>query len=383
MTGQPAAGGGLRIAHVATLVTPTGAYGGPVRVATNLVVEVRRRGHAAVLWGGSAGFPARPTAVDGAPAALDRAIVPRGGFAATVAPGLLWRIWRQRHSVDLLHLHLARDLVTMPAALLARALRIPYVAQTHGMIVPKPGVVARLFDVLFTRPALRGAHTVFHLTELERQHLLAVSPGLPVRLLRNGVPVPNPGERVPRQGGPVEFLFLARLHPRKRPLVFVEAAQTLLAEGVDARFAVVGPDGGEEQSVRAAVAATRHGERIRVERAVPPERTAERLGRADVYVLPSVDEPYPMGVLEAMSLGLPVVITTSCGLADAVADAGAGLVVDESAGELTAALRRLASEPALRHRLGAAAARLTREDFGMEGVGTELCLTYGAVARRG
>jgi len=368
--------GALRLAHVVTLVTPTGAYGGPVRVATNQVTELRRRGHDATLWGGCAGFTSRPSTFDGVPAALDRAVVPGGGFAGTFAPGLLWRIWRHRRQVDCLHFHLARDLVTTPAAVLARVLRIPYVAQTHGMIIPKQGMVARIFDAIFTRPALRGARVVFHLNEMERQQLLAVSPGLPVQLLPNGVPVPDGGVARRPVRRPVEFLYLARLHPQKRPLVFVAAAARLLEEGLDARFALVGPDGGEEGAVRAAIACTGHEGRIRVEGALAPEHTTARMASADVHVLPSLIEAYPMSVLEALALGVPVILTESCGLAPAVREGNAGLVVDGSAADMMVAMRRLAEDPVLRETLGANAARLASRSFSLAAVVDRLCAVY-------
>ncbi|WP_367343318.1 glycosyltransferase, partial [Propionibacterium sp.] len=206
---------------------------------------------------------------------------------------------------------------------------------------------------------------------------------LPVRLLRNGVPVPNPGERVPRQGGPVEFLFLARLHPHKRPLAFVDTAVQLLEEGVDASFALVGPDGGEESAVRAAITLSGHGDRIRAEGALPPDRTAERLARADVHVLPSFSEVCPMSVLEAMSIGLPVIITESCGLADDIREHSAGIVVEDSLADLAGAMRELATDRFSRRALGANAARFAREDLSVEGVVEGLWTTYDAVARRG
>lgn len=43
---------------------------------------------------------------------------------------------RMMRGADLVHVHLMRDLVTLPAALLALATRTPLVVQTHGMIDP-------------------------------------------------------------------------------------------------------------------------------------------------------------------------------------------------------------------------------------------------------
>ena len=46
----------MRILHVVTLVSPDGAFGGPVRVAENLARELRRRGHDVTVAAAASGF---------------------------------------------------------------------------------------------------------------------------------------------------------------------------------------------------------------------------------------------------------------------------------------------------------------------------------------
>lgn len=92
----------------------------------------------------------------------------------------------------------------------------------------------------------------------------------------------------------------------------------------------------------------------------------EELRRAHVYVLPSVDEPFPMSVLEAMAVGTPVVVTDSNGLARDVERAGAGRVVTGPEGVAAAVLDLL--EPSVRRTASAAARKLTAETFSMDAV---------------
>ncbi len=73
-----------------------------------------------------------------------------------------------------------------------------------------------------------------------------------LRLASLGNGVPDYPAAVDGPGTP-EVLFAARMHPRKRPLVFVEMAKALLDAGVDARFTLVGPDEGEGAALRAAL----------------------------------------------------------------------------------------------------------------------------------
>ena len=63
---------------------------------------------------------------------------------------------------------------------------------------------------------------------------------------------------------------------------------------------------------------------------VGPVHGAEKwqlIRAADVFALPSYNENFGNAVLEAMACGVPVVVTPEVGLAGAVRDAGAGLVV--------------------------------------------------------
>ena len=78
------------------------------------------------------------------------------------------------------------------------------------------------------------------------------------------------------------------------------------------------------------------------------------MSQAGVYVLPSIDEPYGMSVLEAMSVGLPVVITESCGLASLVRTTGSGVVTDPSLEGLVEGVRAIISDPAAARRMGEA-----------------------------
>ncbi len=141
------------------------------------------------------------------------------------------------------------------------------------------------------------------------------------------------------------MLYLARLAPRKHPVAFVEAAARVASEFPDAAFALVGPDEGERASVLEAIASSGAADRIAWEGPVGMSGAAARMRQATLYVLPSVDEPYPMSVLEAMSVGLPVVVTDTCGLAPFVREHDAGIVTDHTVESLADALRTLVADP--------------------------------------
>lgn len=374
----------MRVLSLVTLVSPDGAFGGPVRVAENHAAALRARGHEVTVAAGSRGFApgTAPTTLGGAPLHLFPAaqVLPGAGFSGLTAPGLLRWVRRAARAHDVVHVHLARDLVTLPAAALVRRAAVPYVVQPHGMVVASDNPLSRPLDAALTRRVLTGAAATFVLTPAERAGVAGVCP--PADLVDLGNGVPDPGVVATPRTGPVRVLYLARLQARKRADLLARTARTLIADGLDASFALVGPDEGLGEAVRREVDAVGDAGRLRWEGALPPDRTLERLRDADLFVLPSVDEPYPMSVLEALSVGLPVVITDSCGLADAVRTAGAGRVVDATPAALEAAVRELVVDHAARAEASAAALRLVAERFGVDAIAQRLEQAYAqAVAR--
>jgi len=89
------------------------------------------------------------------------------------------------------------------------------------------------------------------------------------------------------------------------------------------------------------------------------------MAATDVVVCPSRFEGLPRALLEAMGLGRAVVGTAVDGIAELIRDGVDGLLVPARDPEaLAGAIARLVADPALRARLGDAAARRVREDYG-------------------
>lgn len=370
----------MRIAQIAALITPDGAFGGPVRVAANQARTLAARGHDLELFAATSGFDTVPSEYDGVPlrAYSSRQLVPGTGFLGRWSSGLQKTLRSELSTFDVVHIHMGRDMVTMAGGMAARSAGTPYVLQTHGMVGPTSHPLGKPLDALLTRRLLAGAAARLYLTPRELGELHIVSRRkLDFQNVPNGVPEPTVTRK---ESLPPDVLFLARLHERKRPLMFVEAARRLRASGVDATFSLVGPDEGQGQAVADEI--RRIGDSsIRWEGAVAPEHTQERLARSTVYALPSVDEPFPMSVLEALSLGLPTVVTDTCGLAPAIARHGAGVVIDDTVDALERALRELVGDDRRRYHTGKNALALVRDEFSMSAVAARLEHIYAEAIR--
>jgi len=304
----------------------------------------------------------------------------RRSFASLVSPSLLWFVVRRARTFDVVHVHLARDLLTLPVAAMALLLRIPLVLQTHGMIVTDPRRSVRLLDALLTRRVLKRAAVLLALTPQESDALQQLDvPRNRITLLGNAAPLIE-GTASFKEDAPL-VLYVSRLAERKRPVAFVEMAAEVAAERSDVRFAVWGPDGGQLSDVRDAIARHDLQGTCVYRGAAPSDRIPEILLSGQALVLPSFAEPYPMVVLESAAAGLPCVITTDTGLSQRLGEAGAAVVTDGSPREMAGAVLDLLGSRSAWSRTSDAARALVRAEFGAGTLAEALVSHYVSAVR--
>lgn len=367
----------MRIAQVVTYISPDGAFGGPVRVALGQAEALASRGHEVTVYAAAPGTQASDVSERGYrlrtfPA---KRVASTLGFAGMFAPGLTRALKADLPSLDVAHVHLARDLVTLPAARAVRKSGVPLVLQPHGMIDRSRNPLAWPIDVWEVRSALRQASAVLTLTERESEDIRGISAKANVRRITNGILV---GDLAPYQGRDPRALFLARLHTRKRPQAFVNMARELDERGVDLEFVLAGPDEGEAPSIEAMIESLDGSPSVRWIGPVDPARTDQLLQEARVYVLPSVGEVFPMSILEAFRAGTPVVATTSLGIAAKCAEYGAAILTNGSPEALADAVQRIVEDPALADELRTGALRFLKTELSIESVVDSLLETYSS-----
>jgi len=147
---------------------------------------------------------------------------------------------------------------------------------------------------------------------------------------------------------PGEILLLFVGHDFARKGLGAAIAALPLLPG-DVRLAVVGEGNRSEFEARAAEA----GVRQRVLFSGGTHQPERYFAAADVFVLPTRQDPWGITLIEAMAAGVPVVTTAAAGSSAAVRAAGAGLVLDDdSPSALAAAVASLVDDPGLRRELG-------------------------------
>lgn len=189
------------------------------------------------------------------------------------------------------------------------------------------------------------------------------------RVIHNGIPrveppaVEDPLAEVGVDSDGVVVGSVGRLVEQKRPTDLIAVGETLRARGHDADVVWIG-DGDLAERCRRRAAPTA-AERTHF---VGFREDAMTLATGfDVFVVPSRFEGFPVTVLEAMRLGLPVVAYDVGGVGDAVVDGETGYLV--AAGDREAMvdrIERLLRDPELADRMGTRGARRAAERFSVD-----------------
>jgi colanic acid/amylovoran biosynthesis glycosyltransferase len=169
--------------------------------------------------------------------------------------------------------------------------------------------------------------------------------------------------------GEVRVFACGRLNPSKRHLDVIEAARLLVDEGLDVRLTIAGEDEqggiGYRRQMEAGIRQAGMRDRVTLLGSVPEETVRDALETAHVFALASEAEPLGVAIMEAMAMGLPVVVTGAGGVPELVEDGVHGrLVRPRRSEELASALGEVLGDPVKALRMGVAGRRRIEESFG-------------------
>jgi glycosyltransferase involved in cell wall biosynthesis len=395
----------LRTLHVTPYFAPAFVYGGPPRSILGLCKALRRIGVdvnvITTTANGSANeLPSaieEPREYEGVPARYFPLAPPRWLWNARGLEGALMRSIPQH---DVIHIHGLWHMPAWLAAHYARQLGVPYVVSPRGMLEPEAlAVNSRRKAIafrLFERRNLECAALLHCTSTREVETLERRGFGPPLVLAPNGVdaaprsdhnqPSPLAGlardpEVILRALGidpPASFvLFLGRLHPIKRLDLLAAAMTKLRTPGIE--LVIAGPDeGGHADVIRPLFDAS--GVKVTWTGAVDSDQKASLLMRARALVLCSDSESFGLTVAEAMSAGVPVVVTHTCPWSE-VEREGAGRWVPQNPQAMASALDEIVSDPNLGREMGARGRALVARRYTWEAAAITLAQQYRHIAR--
>lgn len=268
---------------------------------------------------------------------------------------------------DVVHAH---DWLTFPAGMAVAAVSgKPLVVHVHSTEFDRSGehVNQQVYDI-----ERRGMHSairvicVSHLTRTIVEHRYGVHPGkidVVYNGIENGKPLPDPLQRAVIRRGDKIVLFLGRITMQKGPEYFIKAAKKVLEKFDRVKFVMAG-SGDRIQDIIELAAAEGIGQKVLFTGFLSGPDVERVFKMADVYVMPSVSEPFGISPLEAISHDVPVIISKTSGVSEVLTHA---LKVDfwdtdEIANKIIAVLKHPPLSATLREQADMEVRRLTWTD---------------------
>jgi glycosyltransferase involved in cell wall biosynthesis len=286
-----------------------------------------------------------------------------------------------------LHIHGLWESSTALAVYAAHKFRRPFVMSAHGMLQPWALRSKRwkkaVYGALIERPNLRRAACLHALTSAEVDDYRRYGLTNPIAVIPNGVSPPANIDReaifraFPTLRNKELVLFLGRLNRKKGLDILCQAWRQAVKRCPDAHLVLAGPntDGlgtflasfAEQLQVRDRVTLTGH---------LDDRLKWSALAAAKCFVLPSYSEGLSTAVLEALVVGVPVIVTRFCNVPEVETEA-CGWVIDANVPSLDDALRQaLTISERLHDSLSRNARELATRKYGWSRIGSQMTSVY-------
>ncbi len=229
-----------------------------------------------------------------------------------------------------------------------------FIAHVHSTEFDRSGdhVNQRIYDV--ERAGVHAAHRVIAVSHLTRNILIehyGVDPAK-IEVIYNAVEHVENG--APSQLAPITrdeklVLFLGRITMQKGPEYFLQAAKRVLERMENVRFVMAGSGDSARRMIEMA-AEMGIGHKVLFPGFLKRDDVRRVFRMADLYVMPSVSEPFGIAPLEALANHVPVLISKQSGVAEVLMHALKVDFwdVDEMANKILAVLRHPPLQQVLR-----------------------------------
>lgn len=295
--------------------------------------------------------------------------------------GMLKTVRKNLKHFDIIHMHNYRSFQNIIVAHYALKYGVPYVLQAHGSL---PIIIMNqrlkwLYDVFFGYKLLRGASKVIALSSAEAQQYNNMGvPEKKIEIMPNGIDLSEYGDLPPKGCFKRKFgidedekivLYLGRIHMIKGIDILVNAFANIVDKFNDVKLVVVGPDDGYLGELEAFIKTLKVEDNVLILGPLYGRDKLEAYVDADVYVLPSRYETFPMTLLESYACSRPVIVSNVGSLADLVVHEKTGFLFEEgNVNELVSYLEHLLSNPNDVKRMGCDAQNFVRNRFEIDKV---------------
>lgn len=181
-----------------------------------------------------------------------------------------------------------------------------------------------------------------------------------------------------RNNKTLNLLAVAYLTKRKGINLLIEAFAKIQLQNLSLCLTIVG-DGPEKESLIKITDSFRVQEKVKFAGFIPHNQIAKFYTQADIFVSPTLYEPYGQTILEAMAAGLPVVASKVGGIPSMVDDSVGILVKPGNIEELADALAALINSSDLRKKKAQVAQEKVKKIFEWEKIINQYLNVYGGL----
>lgn len=301
----------------------------------------------------------------------------------------IW-LWHNISQYDLLHVHAIFSYTSTLAMAIARLKGMPYIIRPLGQLsqwsLQQGAYKKQIYLNLIERANLKHSWAIHLMSQQEQQEVSSLSLEAPSFVLPHGLSIPPsiPNARcrlrqllnLPNDE-PI-ILFLSRLHPKKGLDYLIPALGKLTHH----RFTFVLAGSGDkeyEAEIESLLCANSIRDRTHLTGFVTGEMKNLLLQGSDLFTLTSHAENFGIAVLEALAVGLPVLITPGVALADLVQEYQLGYVTQLDILTIASAIEHFFNHiPEVKY-VGDRAREIIRKHYTWEGITKDLITIYADI----
>jgi glycosyltransferase involved in cell wall biosynthesis len=290
-----------------------------------------------------------------------------GIFSILTAILGLYRLSR-RWNIKIIHSNAGATRDTFYSALTARLMGIPFI--WHVRTIESGGILDRILAFLSTK--------IIAISNAVKQRLYWIKDSKKVEVIYNGVDLNEfrfgiDGSQIRREFNISEKDILigtvGQLIPWKGHRYLLEAAKIVKERASNIKFLIVGDEVPEGSGYRKELEgfSLKLGLKEDVIFTGFREDIPDVMAAIDIFVLPSINEPFGRVIIEAMAMGKPVVATNSGGVPEIVVDGEIGYIVPiKDAMALAERINELINNREKREEMGRAGRKRVEEMFTIE-----------------
>jgi glycosyltransferase involved in cell wall biosynthesis len=302
-------------------------------------------------------------------------------------------LWQHIDQYDLLHIHAIFSYPSTAAMAIARLKNIPYIIRPLGQLcqwsLQQSATKKQLYLNFIERANINQANALHLTSPQEQQEVSQLSLKTSSFILPHGLSIPvkiSDARHKLRQllnvsADETVILFMSRLHPKKGLDYLIPA----LGKLVERRFTFVLAGSGaynyEAEIDQLLLAANIHKCTYR-SGFVSGDLKDLLLQGADLFALTSYSENFGVAVLEALAVGLPVVVTPGVALASVVKQHQIGYVPELDVNAIASAIKESLNYPQIAQEMGNRARKLIFEHYTWERIAIQMIEAYTAIINK-